>query len=245
MIREDKIGRPIYSDKIWNTLLEIGKRLLKLGFIETKYSNLFTKDIRDENGTKLGNIFADMRGTKYCNIWDDPRPAIYSNTLSFPNLMKETIILNSTGCNPNLYYSIDDDHDCIGLDYLRDGEGEIIFPSGFCRRCNRNIINEVDWNVLSENVYDLDKRGINPIIETHYCGTCRKIEYSIDEFRKKDKKDVRICEICRDKPATLEHHIIYTPERIINICVSCHGKIHKFGKNYPNPLWKQRKNEIE
>jgi len=37
------------------------------------------------------------------------------------------------------------------------------------------------------------------------------------------------CAICKENDATQEHHISYDPEMKINVCVSCHLKIHEHG----------------
>lgn len=40
------------------------------------------------------------------------------------------------------------------------------------------------------------------------------------------------------KEAELDHHLNYHPPKIIRLCRSCHGKLHK--KDFPNPLWKEK-----
>ena len=85
MKRQNKDGRPIYSNKKWNQICQTGGMLEKLGYMESKKKpNLFY--IRKNNGF----IFADLRGTLIVPIWDDLRPLVYkSKELAFESFIKE------------------------------------------------------------------------------------------------------------------------------------------------------------
>ena len=74
MRRQNKDGRPIYSDKIWYQMVENGKKLQKLGYEEsTKKPNLFYQ-ILTSNQVNNGIIFVDIRGTDVIPIWEGPDP---------------------------------------------------------------------------------------------------------------------------------------------------------------------------
>jgi len=62
------------------------------------------------------------------------------------------------------------------------------------------------------------------------------------EYRLQHSQDFNLCELYGIKDARVEHHITYNPEKIIRLCRSCHGKVHY--KDFPNPLWKQRKSKL-
>jgi len=51
-------------------------------------------------------------------------------------------------------------------------------------------------------------------------------EYPYYKFRGKWYKNI-LCEHCKIEPATQKHHISYFPEKIMNLCFSCHLVIHK------------------
>jgi len=114
-------------------------------------------------------------------------------------------------------------------------------PSGFCKRCGKNIINEVDWTILQGGAYNprVQSHLINIKIEVNHCNICKKMEYSKQEYRKKCLKNADICELCGEKEAELTHHITYKPAKTIRLCRSCHGVLHK--KEFPNPIWKEKR----
>ena len=51
-------------------------------------------------------------------------------------------------------------------------------------------------------------------------------EYPYYKFRGKWYKNI-LCEHCKIEPATQKHHISYFPEKLMNLCFSCHVVIHK------------------
>lgn len=234
MIRQNKDGRPIYSDKIWQKLVETGKILEYLGYSESiNKPNLFYSQI---NGSFM---YADLRGTVVVPIWDDIRPLVYkSKKLNFNSFMKEVVRLKRAGCSPR--GSFYDMYEPDGWGFLLDNE-EI--PTGYCKRCGKDIIDIVKWDILLEDIYSLYEKGIDYYLELNYCNICRKIEDSKKKFRSQNLKSMNLCELCERNEAELKHHITYDPPKTIRICRSCHGKIHKFGNNFPNPLWKERKSE--
>jgi len=72
MIRQNKDGRPIFSETTWRKLLETGKKLEALGYVELSHKqNLFSRKVDH------GYIYADLRGTEIVPIWDDPIPLLY------------------------------------------------------------------------------------------------------------------------------------------------------------------------
>jgi len=107
MKREDKFGRPIYSEKVWQHLVALGNRLESLGYIaSTKSPNLFYRR------TDKGTLYADLRGTEEVAIWDEPCPMIYfyPTDANMPDdekrkiLKSEFIKLKSNRCEPRVSY---------------------------------------------------------------------------------------------------------------------------------------------
>lgn len=232
MKRQNKDGRPIYSDKKWQKLQETGEILEQIGYTESNNKpNLFYRKI---NG---GFVFADLRGTEFIPIWDDLRPLVYKSiNLDFNSFMKEFVLLKRSGCDPR--GSFYDMCEPGGWGFLLD-ESEI--PSGYCKRCGKDIINTVNWDILLDDYCILYEQVTDPHLEINYCNICRRIEYSKKKFRSENLKSMNLCELCERKETELTHHITYDPPKTIKICRSCHGKIHRFGNNFPNPLWKETK----
>ena len=53
MIRQNKDGRPIYNDSVWNQMVEIGQKLRKLEYKESRTKpNLFFKPIETKIKSK-------------------------------------------------------------------------------------------------------------------------------------------------------------------------------------------------
>lgn len=72
MIRQNKDGRPILSETTWRRLVDTGKKLEGLGYIELSHKqNLFSRKL------DLGYIYADLRGTEEVPIWSDQAPLLY------------------------------------------------------------------------------------------------------------------------------------------------------------------------
>ena len=242
MIRQNKDGRPIYKDSVWYQMIETGQKLRKLGHRDSRTKpNLFYKPIETEIKSKdnkiiqvKGAIFADMRGTEIVPIWSDPRPLVYSSDLPFNIFLPEYIILERSGCSPRVsfYEECEPGGWMFGLDEI---------PSGYCKRCGEDILFKADWEILNKDFIELYSQGIDQNLEVNYCETCRKIEYAMREYRLQHFQDFKLCELCGIKDAQIRHHIIYNPEKIIMVCRSCHGKIHY--KGFPNPLWKERRNQ--
>ena len=46
-------------------------------------------------------------------------------------------------------------------------------------------------------------------------------------YRKWFYRQKIFCQHCKIEPATQKHHISYFPEKIMNLCFSCHLVIHK------------------
>ena len=179
MKRQNKDGRLIYSDEIWNQMVKAGEILEKLGYIESKNKqNLFYKQIyfeSDESGENSadnkGIMFVDMRGTSIVPIWDDPHPITYSNELPFKKYMIEFISLVRAGCSPRLTFFQESEPDgwAFGLDEI---------PDGYCKGCGSDIITTVKWDILEEDINDLLSKGLDPNIEVNYCEKCKKSQKS-------------------------------------------------------------------
>ena len=191
------------------------------------------------NQDKNGIIFVDIRGTDVIPIWEESDPIVYKNdNLAFTDFMKEVVKLKGSGVSIRLSY------------YDRcEPEGWGFFlnkiPSGYCKRCGKNVINEVDWTILQGGAYNpkVQQHLINIKIEINHCNICKRMEYAKQEYRKKCLKSADICEICGEKKAELTHHITYKPAKTIRLCRSCHGVLHK--KEFPNPLWEEKRKKLE
>lgn len=236
MIRQNRDGKPIYSHKKWQKLQETGEILEQLGYKESyNKPNLFYIQINK------GIVFADVRGTEIVPIWDDLRPLVYkSKNLDFNSFMKEVVRLKRSGCDPR--GSFYDMYEPEGWGFLLD-DGKI--PAGYCKRCGKDIIDNVNWDILLGDFYALYEKGIVLHLELNYCPICKRIEASKKKFRSENLKSMNLCELCERNEAELEHHITYDPPKTIKICKSCYGRIRKFGNNFPNPLWKERKRKIQ
>ena len=235
MNRQNKDGRPIYSDKIWSQIQENGAILQKLGYTESiNKPNLFYKQLtfnQDQNGL----IFVDLRGTDFIPIWEDPDPIVYKNdALAFIDFFKEVVNLKGSGVP--IRFSFFDSCEPEGWGFLINK-----IPSGFCKRCGKNIINVVDWTILEGGAYNPKVQGnvIDVKIEINHCKICKKMEYAKREYRNNCLKRADKCEICGEKNAELTHHITYKTAKTIRLCRSCHGVLHK--KEFPNPIWKEKR----
>ncbi|MFW9880460.1 MAG: hypothetical protein ACFFG0_45915 [Candidatus Thorarchaeota archaeon] len=165
MKKQNKDGKPIYSDDVWNQMLGVGEKLENLGSQESvKKQNLCYKQLKYEITEKAidsheskGIMFVDMRGTDIVPIWDDPRPITYSKELPFRNYMIEFIRLVRAGCSPRLtfFQSSEPDGWAFGLD---------IIPDGYCKGCGVDIIKSVKWDILEEDINDLLAEGLDPNI---------------------------------------------------------------------------------
>ncbi len=196
MIRQNKDGRPIYWDSIWHQMVETGKKLRKLGYKDSiTKPNLFFKPIDTEIRSlddKLvhvkGALFADIRGTDIVPIWSDSRPLVYSIDIPFKIFLPEFILLDRAGCSPRVsfYEECEPGGWMFGLDKI---------PNGYCGRCGENILTDIDWEILEKDYIELYSQGIDQNLEVNYCETCRKIEYSMREYRLLHIQDFKICEL--------------------------------------------------
>ena len=184
MKRQNKDGRPINSDKIWKRMLWIGGNLEKIGYRESKNSpNLFYKQINDE--IERGAMFADLRGTVIIPIWADASPITYFKEISFKRYIKEVILLNRYKCFPRTTFYQDSEPDGWAF-----GTG---IPEGYCKGCGKDIIHEVDWELLENGIYNekIKKIGIEWIVEVCFCQDCRKKENLVKTFIKEENKKIR------------------------------------------------------
>ena len=102
MKRQNKDGRPIYSDLAWTKLLNSGKRLQDLGYTELpRKPNLFSRMV------KQGILYADLQGTEVVPNWESTCPYLYFFPMrgtSIPEDEERTILkaefkrLSDNGC---------------------------------------------------------------------------------------------------------------------------------------------------
>ncbi len=184
MKRQNKDGRPIHSDKVWKRMLWIGANLRKIGYEESGMKpNLFYKNINDND--EKGVIFADLRGTDIIPIWADASPITYYRDVSFKRYIKEVIILKRNECSPRTTFYQDSEPEGWAI-----GVG---IPDGFCKGCGKDIIHEVDWDILEDGIYNkkISKVGIDWIIEVFFCKDCKNQESLIKNFLKEENKKRR------------------------------------------------------
>ena len=122
MIRQNKDGRPIFSETTWRKLLETGKKLEDLGYVELSHKqNLFSRKVDP------GYIYADLRGTDEVPIWDGPVPLLYffaARGKSVPEEDERTILkdefkrLKEGGCEPRFsFYATSEPEGLFFSDY--------------------------------------------------------------------------------------------------------------------------------
>ena len=221
MKREDKFGRRIFSDNIWNEMLATGQKLTKIGYRESrKKPNLFfTK-------TEQSVFFADLRGTEIVPIWDDPRPLFYWQfdgklpAWKYRRLVKEELMrLGTNGCPCRLSFEVTNNPIFENTSVFIDEEHLIFgWNDGFCRNCGKDFQDEGEL--------------------------CSK--ECEEKFREKLKE---VCEVCGEKIELLKevrHHVSYSPEKVILVHASCHNKIHKTDL-FPHhkPKNEKRQNEMK
>jgi hypothetical protein len=202
MIREDKFGRRIYSDTVWNRMLRTGQKLAELGYQESKSKpNLFYAK------TDGVAFFADLRGTKQMPIWDDARPYFYwEPNPEFPPwkcrrlVRQEYSRLGINECKVRLSFYFYKDPLFEGSSSSVDEENSVFdCDDGFCRKCGKDFQDEGSF--CSE---ECEKEYHESLKAT--CAVCgKKIDFSKEE----------------------EHHISYKPEMTAWVHKGCHGKIHK------------------
>lgn len=202
MRREDKLGRRIFSDDIWNKMLSTGQKLTELGYLESRNKpNLFF--IKVEHGV----FFTDLRGTEIVPIWDDPRPLFYWQideklpAWMCRRLIKEELMrLGTNGCRCRLSFEVHDNPIFENTSTFIDEENLVFgWDDGFCRNCDKDFQDEGSF--------------------------CSK--ECEEEFRDKLKE---VCEVCGEKIELFKevrHHVSYSPEKVILVHASCHNKIHK------------------
>jgi len=202
MKREDKFGRRIYSNALWQKLLSTGQKLTELGYKESRSKpNLFFMK------NECGVFFADLRGTEIVPIWDDPRPLFYWNfSDDMPawrcrRLIKEELIrLGSNDCKARLSFEAYKDR-VFEETSVFIAEDELIFnwSEGHCRNCGK----------------DFQAEG-------EFCSKeCEK------EYEEKLKATCPVCGKKIDLLKEVKHHTRYSPEEMIFVHAGCHGKIHK------------------
>ena len=206
----DKFGNTIYP-RTYGKLQIIGKALQESEWREsTKKPNLFYK--------KFGSlmVFADMRGTEIVPIWEEPYPLIYASRDGEDWKRRRALRLATSeleALGVPTRYSFFETCEPEGLFFGEENE----LPDGSCRLCGK----EFDKGELfcSEN--------------------CEKAYSQLEELRREESECKVKCALCGTILDTfssdrIKHHVSYQPERVIDVCRSCHRKIHTKHNDYPN-----------
>ena len=223
----DKFGRKI-NLQIFNRLCNIGLKLNKLGYKESKRKpNLFYRKFEG------GFIFADMRGTEMIPIWESPEPIIDfkfdSNIQEWQQvrIREKELEMFRNNIVPWRFTYEEDEH-------WMDWDREKIYwhnifgdSDGFCKCCGKDMKNNNYF--CSEECKEIAikkqlARQINNSDE--FCYVCKTKKIS----SKQEIKDIFDVEL---PDVLLNHHVSYFPEKTIPVCRKCHNLIHKTD-NYPD-----------
>jgi len=145
MKREDKFGRPIYSDTVWNQMVTYGRILIKIGYSESyQKPNLFFRKTDD------GVYFADMRGTEEVPIWENPNPLSYFKSLKsdLPKWQQEKLRneerdrLRQAGCECRLSFFEESEPDTGGLCKECEKMPAKDENSYLCEKCEKKLSEE-------------------------------------------------------------------------------------------------------
>jgi hypothetical protein len=204
MINKDKFGNTIY-EKVYQRLLIKGQILKLNGYVESSNKpNLFFKKMPE------GVLFADMRGTAEVSIWEDLSPLFYWNfNEQTPMWKRRRIIarefeqLSMDGCDCRLSDNDiwDTTEECATSMASGHGYGHIIWidgGDGYCLHCGKDIqSDEIFCSVRCRDLHD----ETTPV------------------------KCV-VCDVPGREVELIPHHVCYDPEITIQVCRSCHMKIH-------------------
>ena len=149
MKRENIDGRPIYSPYLWQRMLIIENKLIRLGYRESsRNENLFYKKVHN------GWVYADLRGSEWIPLWEEFGLNMYFyDDVPYWMFLKELILIKRYDC-PILTFKESYDH------YFNK------IPTGYCRTCNKDILPFL-------NEYELTKYQLDLTIEFNYCKTCK------------------------------------------------------------------------
>jgi hypothetical protein len=234
----DKFGQPIYS-KTYEKMLNFGHLLDEHGYMEsTRKPNLFYRHLED--GDKGIIYFADMRGTEEVAVWEDASPLFY---WQFPNRTPEwkrrRLIKQELARLPFLRLSYYEECDSDGLMYNNE--------DGYCRVCGKDF--QSNGQFCSSNCA-LESKKLelrHDIVTATQCCVCHR-------FLIEDKKAYEaILSLLPDEKdhivysSPVKHHVNYAENRTIDVCASCHIRIHRaddykdFKPNdKPQPVNKER-----
>ncbi|MHB1811727.1 MAG: hypothetical protein ACYCPR_04855 [Thermoplasmataceae archaeon] len=236
MIQYDKFGKLIYPGAFYK-LQRIGDSLEHLGFRESiRKPNLFSR----RDGTRI--TFADMRGTKKVPIWEDPCPLIYvrneETTPSWKVTRKRKEIskeLSEAGIPHRFSYYIESEPqglDCLKAHHEKTFQDDLFTlfyniyqesPDGYCHVCEKDF---------SDDLYFCSKECETIAAEQYFSGIIAKSKKcEICGIRELDPYDIEFTKyLLRNDvayvPNLVVHHTSYFPELGIEICKSCHSKIH-------------------
>lgn len=199
MKREDKFGRRIFSDKVWQKMLNYGRILNSLGYVESKRKpNLFYRN--------TGEIvfFADMRGSEYFPIWRYPNPLFYFRVLDdqMPEWkinrlkMAELKRLKRAGANPERAME-DLDGPWLGDEWYEDG---------YCKVCGK----------------DFQSDG-------YFCSDECKERWQLNEMLKElnSRPRCHVCGMPINPGDEVSHHVSYKDDAVVLVHRGCHIKIHR------------------
>lgn len=227
MKREDKFGRRIYSETVWNRILSTGQRLLTLGYRESRRKpNLFF------SAGEQGVFFADLRGTEIVPIWDDQRPLFYWQfERNLPGwkcrrlIKQELLRLGANDCKCRLSFEFDSDPIFESTSMHVDEEALVFdWPDGFCHLCGKDF-SEEGWFCSKECELGMQLRHMREEQRRTKCEVCGRHP----EIILRDNEYVF-------KDAFVEHHTDYENNVTLYVCQSCNIKIAKHPEKYPEFL---------
>lgn len=181
---------------VYEDLCEHGARLKELGYQESRGK----PNLFYYEKTPDIVFFMDMRGTYEIKIWEDTRPLFYWNIdLTMPDWGKRRLLKRERLMSHQVPLRIS----------FYAGMG-----SGFAEADDSAISDPFGW-------------------PDGYCKTCGE-DLSADEMFcsedcEREKRPNRFCEACNDRlewDQVVRHHVSYFPEETVNVCRSCHQKIH-------------------
>jgi hypothetical protein len=204
-------GRPIYS-RVFSILQKYGAVLLDMQWTESfDKPNLFRKDFQGLM------VFADMRGTEIISIWDEPYPYLYvfgqnevdwKKRRSMRNAVEE---LDRNGVPHR--FSFHEEMEPGGLFFGDASE----LADGKCKMCGT----------------EFDKDGL-------FCSEkCEKTHLQLQQMRNEIQESRIKCAICGKSLVAYSsdcvlHHIDYNDDKTIQVCRSCHRKIHSRKAKFPD-----------
>ena len=68
---------------------------------------------------------------------------------------------------------------------------DVGIPDGYCKGCGKDIMHEVDWELLEDGVFNkkIKKIGFDWIVEVFFCYNCKNQETLIQNFLKEEYQE--------------------------------------------------------